>query len=123
MANPVSWFEIYVQDMDRARAFYEKVFGVQLNAMDTPEGLTMYAFPQTFDQYGSGGALVKGNNIAPSKDGTQVYFACEDCGVEGSRIEAAGGLIEAHKTSIGEHGFVVMAIDTEGNRIGLHSMA
>lgn len=123
MANPISWFEIYVQDMDRARAFYEKVFAIQLNEMDAPGGLPMCGFPQDFTQYGSGGALVKAEGLGSGGDGTLVYFACEDCAVEGGRIVEAGGQIEVEKMSLGEYGYVLIAWDSEGNRIGLHSMA
>jgi hypothetical protein len=53
---------------------------------------------------------------------TLVYFACEDCAVEGARVAAAGGTIHREKLSIGEYGFIVLAVDTEGNMIGLHSL-
>lgn len=122
--NPICWFEIYVQDMDRARAFYEQVFAVKLTAIDDPGGeLSMLGFPQSFEQHGASGALVKADGVGSGGDGSLLYFACEDCAVEASRIAAAGGEIEQEKMSLGEFGFMVMARDTEGNRIGLHSMA
>lgn len=121
--NPVGWFEIYVSDMPRAKAFYEAVFQVSLAKLpvEVPE---MWAFPATPGAWGAGGALVKtagypadGNNNA-----TVVYFSCEDCAVEGGRVAAAGGRILRDKISIGQYGFVVLAYDTEGNLIGLHSL-
>jgi predicted enzyme related to lactoylglutathione lyase len=60
---------------------------------------------------------------APSGgNSTLVYFECDDCAVEGSRVTAAGGKIERDKLSIGQYGFIVLAVDTEGNMFGLHSM-
>ena len=121
--NPVNWFEIYVQDMDRARAFYETVLQVELLALTPPDGeFGMFAFPAEPDNPGAGGALVK----APGKDSggnsTIVYFSCTDCAVEESRIEGAGGKVERAKMSIGEYGFVSLALDTDGNMFGLHSV-
>jgi len=124
--NPVTWFEIYVGNMERARAFYEKTLGLKLEKLDTPaKDITeMWKFPNG-DQhaYGSGGALVKMRE-GPSGGGagTIVYFECDDCSVEASRVRANGGKIMKDKFSIGPHGFIALGTDTEGNAIGLHSM-
>jgi predicted enzyme related to lactoylglutathione lyase len=111
--NPVGWFEIYVNDMARAKAFYEAVLGIKLQPLANPTadgaGLEMWAFPFTPDGPGCGGALCK-------MDG------CADCAVEASRVEAAGGRVYKEKFAIGEYGFIAIAADTEGNTIGLHSM-
>lgn len=56
--NPCGWFEIYVQDMERAKAFYESVFGVQLAKLEGP-GAEMWGFPMQQDRYGAGGAPVR----------------------------------------------------------------
>ena len=72
--------------------------------------------------YGASGALAKMDGVNAGGNSTVVYFACEDCAIEESRVEAAGGRVEQAKTSIGEYGFMSMVIDTEGNTIGLHSM-
>ncbi len=122
--NAVRWFEIYVQDMARARRFYETVLGVkleQLGAVD--QDLEMWAFQMSPDRPGAGGALVRTHGMASTPGGTMVYFGCDDCAVEAGRVEKAGGKIQREKMSIGEYGHIVLAIDTEGNLIGLHSMA
>ncbi len=118
--NPVGWFEIYVQDMPRARAFYESVLETTLQALSMPD-IAMSAFPMSPTASGASGALVKAPGV-PSGGSTLVYFVCDDCAVEGGRVVAAGGKVHRDKMSIGEYGFVVLAVDTEGNMFGLHSM-
>ena len=125
MKNPVGWFEIYVDDIPRAKQFYEAVFNIQLSELMPPsEGnsLQMWAFPSDMQVYGASGALVKMSGIAAGGNSTLIYFSCEDCADEAARIGEAGGKIHEAKTSIGEYGFIVLAFDTEGNMIGLHSM-
>jgi uncharacterized protein len=119
--NPVCWFEIYVQDMARAKAFYETVFEVKLQPLGGP-GMEMWAFPATPDGAGTGGALVRMAGVPSHGPGTLVYFSCPDCGAVGARVAATGGRVEREKMSIGEYGFIVLARDTEGNMIGLHSL-
>lgn len=118
--NPVRWFEIYVQDMARAKTFYEAVFQVTLEQLNAP-GCEMWAFPMKMDVPGAAGSLVKMNGVASGGNSTLVYFACADCAVEAARVVEAGGRLEREKFSIGEYGFIALAIDTEGNMIGLHS--
>ena len=120
--NPVCWFEIYVQDMDRATSFYQTVLATNLSKLDSPTpDVEMMAFPMEMNVGGASGALVKMDGIEPGGGGTMVYFDCDDCAQEESRIEAAGGKVEKSKMSIGEYGNMVLAIDTEGNLFGLHS--
>ena len=119
--NPVCWFEIYVEDMQRARRFYEAVFQVSLQRINNPE-IEMWGFPADMGSYGACGSLVKMEGKDPGSGGTIVYFSCDDCAVEAGRIQASGGRIHKEKMSIGEYGFMALAFDTEGNRIGLHSM-
>ena len=121
MKNPVHWFEIYVQDMALARQFYESVLDVKLQRLSSGDA-EMWAFPMSMEHVGSGGSLVKVEGVRSGGNSTLVYFACEDCALEASRIESAGGKVQRQKLSIGEHGHVVLAIDTEGNMIGLHSL-
>ncbi|WP_182869933.1 VOC family protein [Rhodopirellula sp. JC639] len=122
--NPVGWFEIYVEDLDRAKAFYETVLRVQLERLETPTAeLEMLAFPMQSDAAGASGAIVKATGCTPNGNGTLVYFSCRDCADEASRVEAAGGKIHKSKFSIGPHGFIALAIDTEGNVIGFHSLS
>lgn len=120
--NPVVWFEIYVNDLERARRFYETVFQVKLQTLDSPApDIQMLSFPMQQNGAGAAGALCKMPGFTPAV-GTIVYFACDDCAVEESRVEQAGGRIEKAKTSIGEYGAMSLIMDTEGNMIGLHSM-
>lgn len=125
MSNPVGWFEIYVDDMTRATAFYEAVLEVELQHITDPtdESFAMLGFPSDMAQYGASGALVHSEEMTAGNNSTLVYFACEDCAVEESRVEAAGGKVHRAKMSLGEHGFCSLVIDTEGNMIGLHSNA
>lgn len=125
MGNPVGWFEIYVEDMDRAKGFYEGVLATTLQQLPTPEGDVsfMMAFPMDPEASGSSGALVKMGDGRPQGNGVLIYFTCEDCSVEGSRVASNGGSIFKEKFSIGDYGFIVLATDTEGNMFGLHSMS
>lgn len=119
--NPVGWFELYVQNMERARAFYEKTFAIKLQSLPGPD-IEMMAFPMVPDGPGCPGALVR----MPGKDsgggGTIVYFSCEDCAIESARALQNGGRTLKEKFSIGQYGFIALVYDTEGNLFGLHSM-
>ena len=118
--NVVGWFEIYVDDMARAKAFYQTVLALALTQNDMPE-FEMLMFPSD-ESYGAAGALVHSEQVKAGANSTVVYFNCADCAVEESRVVAAGGSIMQAKFSIGEHGNVSLVHDTEGNLIGLHSM-
>ena len=121
--NMVVWFEIPVNDMDRAKKFYETVFQVSINIVDLG-GLLMGWFPDRGDTIGATGTLIKQESYIPSKEGTLVYFNSDDLQNELDRIEDAGGEIYQPKTQISpEHGYMGVFIDTEGNRIALHSNA
>jgi predicted enzyme related to lactoylglutathione lyase len=121
MQNPVGWFEIYVNDLARAQAFYEQVFALTLSRLDSP-GLEMLAFPGDPAQEGAAGALVRMPGFAAGGNSTLVYFRCQDCATEAARAVAAGGRVQKSKTAIGPYGFIALVVDTEGNMIGLHSM-
>lgn len=124
--NPVVWFELYVQDMDRARKFYETVFQFKLEPLAAPDGTAagtqMLAFPMAMDAPGSAGMLVKMDGVPSGGGGTLVYLRCDDCAAEQGRVVAAGGQIHKAKFSIGQYGQIALVVDTEGNMIGLHSM-
>jgi uncharacterized protein len=115
------WFEIYVQDSNRAKAFYESVFQITLERLNNPE-LELWAFPMEMGKWGAGGALVKMEGMSSGGNSTIIYFSCEDCAVEQARVIAAGGTILREKWSIGEYGFIALAVDSEGNTVGLHSL-
>ncbi len=122
--NPVAWFEIYVDDLNRAKKFYESVLSVTLEMLNDPNdpSIEMLSFPSDMEKYGASGALVKMEGFAAGGNSTLIYFSCEDCAIEESRVEAAGGRIQKPKMSIGNYGFISLAIDSEGNMFGLHSM-
>ena len=118
--NPVGWFEIYVQDMDRAKRFYEMVLQTQLVQLDAtiPD---MWCFPMDDEAYGAPGALFKMQGVPSGPGGTLVYFSVEDCAEAEPRVEANGGRVYKPKFSIEPWGFTALIFDTEGNMIGLHS--
>lgn len=121
MSNPVGWFEIYVEDMSRAKAFYEAVFGVTFTALESP-GIEMWAFGMDQATYGASGALVRMPGFSSGRNSVLVYFHCTDCAVEADKAVNAGGALQKAKMSIGQYGHIALVIDTEGNMIGLHSM-
>lgn len=122
--NPVGWFEIYVQDIDRARRFYEAVFPIKLEQLNSPPGMEieLWAFPMIKGGTGASGALVRMKDGPSGGNGVLVYFMCADCATEAARAAASGGQIVREKMSIGQYGFIALVADTEGNMIGLHSM-
>jgi predicted enzyme related to lactoylglutathione lyase len=121
-ANPVGWFEIYVADMGRAVKFYETVLGTKLEGLESPmPDVEMMAFPMAMEKSGASGALTKMEGFAPGGNSVLVYFSCQDCAVEESRVVDAGGRIQFPKMSIGPYGFITLAVDSEGNMFGLHS--
>ncbi len=122
--NPVGWFEIYVEEMPRAQQFYESVLRIEFEKLGDPSDsqVEMMAFPMGMDLPGAAGSLVKMEGFEAGANSTLVYFSCANCADEGSRVVAAGGRVQREKMAIGEYGFIVLAIDTEGNMFGLHSM-
>jgi len=125
MSNPIGWFEIYVNDMQRAKAFYEGVLGVVLTRLESPDSgspIEMWSFPMDASAYGASGMLAKVPGLAAGNNSTLVYFSCTDCAVQAARAVKCGGQLQQGKTSLGPHGHMALLIDTEGNRIGLHSM-
>lgn len=121
MQNPVRWFEIYVAEMSRAKTFYESLLKIKLSEMPFTEG-EMWGFPSNPDKWGCSGSLVKIKGLIPSGISTIIYFGSDDCAVEEKMIPKLGGKIHKPKMSIGQYGFITLAIDTEGNMIGIHSM-
>ena len=121
--NAVGWFDIYVDDLDRAVTFYQAVLGTTLEDMGDPTGESqMKAFPAEMSAYGAGGALTKAPHAGPGLGGTIVYFSVADCATHEARVEGAGGKVVRPKFSIGEFGFVTLCMDTEGNMFGMNSM-
>lgn len=125
--NPVVWFEIYVDDLKRAKKFYEQVLDLKLSELPTPDDvkdeMEMMAFPMEMEQDGASGALVKMKGFEAGGNSTIVYFRSEDCAIEEVKIKNAGGKVFKSKQSLGEYGFMVLASDSEGNMFGIHSQA
>jgi uncharacterized protein len=119
--NAINWFEIPVTDFARAKAFYEAVLGRPIETMNM--GPSTMGFLST-SQDGVGGAIVHGDGTAPSQSGTLVYLnGGDDLSPMLARVASAGGSVAVPKTDIGSgFGFFAHFIDTEGNRVGLHSM-
>ncbi|GBF49316.1 glyoxalase/bleomycin resistance protein/dioxygenase [Leptospira ryugenii] len=121
--NAIGWFDIYVNDLERASKFYQTICQQQLTDLGDPTGETkMKMFVGAMDKYGASGALVKSQFAKPGNGGTLVYFSVEDCELSEAKVKKAGGKLIRPKFSIGEFGFVTLCEDTEGNLIGLNSM-
>lgn len=118
--NALNWFEISAIDIDRAAAFYEKIFDISLMRMEMM-GMQMAAFPSMPPH--SGGSLVKSDEHVPSMNGAVIYLnANPDLQLVLDRVPAAGGQIILGKTLIDDQvGYMAFIVDSEGNKVGLHS--
>ncbi|TAL49660.1 MAG: VOC family protein [Chitinophagaceae bacterium] len=125
MNTAISWFEIGTTDLDRATKFYETIFSIKLNPLDLPN-IKMRMFPLDDMMTGVGGALVNsgGFHKPSATDGPLIYLnGNPDVQKVLDKVEAAGGKIMVPKTQISpEYGYMAVIIDSEGNRIGLHSV-
>lgn len=119
MKNPVSYFEIPVNDLEIAIKFYNSVFGFEFEK-DNIDGNEMAFFPQSENGKGISGALAKGETYKPSTIGTLIYFDTENIDQVLVKVAENGGKTLYPKTSIGELGFVAEFEDCEGNKIGIH---
>ncbi len=116
----INWFEIPVENMERAMKFYESIFGKKLDLQITG-ALEMAFFPKQGDPcFGAGGSLIKVEGIKPSSGGTLIYFPVEDIPPVLEAIKISGGKTLKPKTDIGAYGFIAHFQDSEGNRLGLH---
>ncbi len=125
MKHAFSWFEIPSVDLDRATKFYEAIFNVQLQPLDVAE-IKMRMFPVDDPMTGIGGAVVHHKDFyQPSPTAGPLIYLNGNPDVQDilDRVEPAGGTIMVPKTQISpEHGYMAIFVDTEGNRIGLHSV-
>lgn len=121
MKNGLNWFEIPVKDFDRANKFYSTILGADLTPWDMG-GMKLGMFPG--DKEGVTGAIISGEGVSePCHKGTTVYLNCDGILDEAlSEVESAGGKVILPKTLVSEEiGHIGMVIDTEGNKVGLHS--
>jgi uncharacterized protein len=121
MGNALNWFEIPVSNFDRAKSFYEKVLGTVIEKLEMgPVTMGMLST----DQNAVGGAIVHGDGGLPSSNGTLVYLnGGDDLAPLLARVQQAGGTVMVPKTEIGnDFGFFAHFLDSEGNKVGLHSM-
>jgi uncharacterized protein len=125
MNNAISWFEIPTLDLDRAQQFYQTIFDITLIPMDMPN-IKMRMFPLNDMATQVGGALVDSGGYHQPSDikGPLIYLnANPDVQLVLDKIEPAGGKILVPKTEISpEYGSMAVFLDTEGNRIALHSV-
>lgn len=122
MVNTLNWFEIPAIDFTRATTFYAAVLDAQIHIDPNPN--MQYAYlPSDSEKGGFGGAIASGENFVPAIIGITIYLdGGNDLSIPLGRVENAGGKVILPKTSIGENGFIALFIDTEGNRVGFHSM-
>jgi predicted enzyme related to lactoylglutathione lyase len=116
----ISWFEIPVSDFDRARKFYETIFDIEMTVTEM-QGYKMAFFPNFEGRIS--GAICYGEGYIPSGAGSLLYLnANPDVNLVLDRATAAGGRIIVPKTMVSaDSGFYAFLVDTEGNRIALHS--
>ena len=119
--NPINWVEVPVTDLERAKSFYGSVFGFKFELV-VMNDMKMAFFPSKPDGWGCGGSLMQSDMYKPSHEGPMVYFPVADIEQTLTKIEKAGGKVFQHKKSIGQYGFIGFFEDSEGNRVGLHSM-
>ncbi len=124
MKNAINWFEIPVNNYERAKKFYATILELEITDYHMPEKNMKYGmFPHDMENKGVGGAIVQMKEMKPSTDGATVYLnGGDDLNVALAKVEAAGGQVFMPKTDIDENGFFAQFIDTEGNRVALHSM-
>ncbi len=119
MHDVLNWFEIAVTDIERASRFYGAIFATTLE-INNGSGFASANFPH---DGGVGGGLVSGDGYTPNSGGSLVYLnANPDLTLVLNRVKTAGGQVLQPKTDIGENGFFALILDSEGNRVALHSI-
>lgn len=121
LKNSLNWFEIPVNNFERAKKFYSKIYDLEMPAQEM--GPNMMGFFLA-ERGGIGGAIVQGPGYKPSQEGALVYLnGGKDLSVVLKRVESAGGKVILPKTKItDELGYFAYFIDSEGNKVGIHSM-
>ena len=121
--NSLAWFEIPVTDFERAKTFYSRIFDYEMPSVQM--GPNLMGFLQYYQDSGVGGAIVHGEGYVPSQLGTLVYLSGGvDLIVVLDRVDDAGGTVLLGKTQISPQlGYYALFLDSEGNRLALHSLA
>jgi uncharacterized protein len=119
--NSLNWFEISVNDIKRAKKFYQTVFGIKMEQTEMM-GMQMAFFPWEPGNGKATGGLVQSKMHKPSKSGAKIYLnANPDLKKALSKVEKAGGKVTMPKTPVGDFGFMAFFVDTEGNSVAMHS--
>lgn len=119
MKNALNWFELPARNFERAVKFYNVLLDAQLHVEDF-RGTPNAVFP--FKDPGMSGSIVKRDGDQPATSGALIYLnVADDLDGALARVEPAGGKVIVPKTHIGEPGYIAIIVDTEGNRVGLHS--
>lgn len=120
--NSINWFEISVSDINRAKKFYETIFGIKMEQQNMM-GMEMAFFPYDSGSGKASGGLVQGPMHKPSGDGVKLYLnGNPDLSNALSKVEKAGGKVVMSKTKISDEiGYMAFLVDTEGNTVALHS--
>jgi len=122
MTSAINWFEIPALNYERAKTFYSTVLGVEIVDVPMPEG-KYGMLPYDRENNGVGGGIMEHEMAVPGDKGPMVYLnGGDNLSIPLGRVEAAGGKIVMPKSSIGENGFMAQIMDTEGNKVALHSM-
>ena len=123
LTNAISWFEIPVNNFERAKKFYSTIYDYDLPEQMMGEARMGFLLCDV-EKGGIGGAIVSGQSKQPSADGTLAYLnGGKDLEIVLNRVETAGGKILLPKTQISpEIGYFAYFMDTEGNKLALHSV-
>ena len=119
MKNPVIWFEIYVQDINRAVSFYEAVLEIKLDHFKD-ESMEMWTFPVDYTGHGATGAIIQMEGVKSGYGGTRIYFDVSDCEANANRARENGGTVVLEKSPAGESGSYAVVADPDGNEFGLY---
>ena len=123
MTNAINWFEIPVNNYERAKKFYETILDSTITDHPMPMPGNYGVFSYNAESNCVGGAIIKAEDYKPSTEGSLVYLnGSDDLSAALAKIEPAGGKIIMPKTNIEENGFIAHFLDTEGNKVALHSM-
>ncbi|MCH8288307.1 MAG: VOC family protein [Candidatus Marinimicrobia bacterium] len=120
MENMINWFEIPAKDYNRAKKFYSTILSVEIKVLELPN-FTMGLLPS--DGKNVSGAIISNESYEPRDQGVLIYLnGRDDLNKMLSKVEGEGGKVIMEKRQINEEfGYMALFMDTEGNRIALHS--